>query len=174
MRLIPASNVPPAGLRDLLGELGNGESGFSGTAFGRGEATLEEYLRMCCDGPDPTKLKLGLVPQTVYWLLDESGTAVGIVRVRHCLNERLLQHGGNIGFFVRAAYRGRGYGKLALRLALDELRKLGEKRALLTVNEGNTPSIRAIQSCGGQLENVISDSDGKTRTMRFWVDLDLP
>ena len=172
VRLAPASLIPPAHLREMLTELGKGENGFSGTPFGRGEMPLEQYLQSCVDGPDPAKLKPGLVPQTIYWLLDESGTAVGMVRVRHCLNDWLLLHGGHIGFFIRTAYRGRGYGKLALRLALGELRKLGEKRALLTVNENNTRSIRTIRACGGVLENVVADSDGKTKTLRFWVALD--
>lgn len=130
VRLEAASLTPPAQLREMLTELGTGENGFSGTPFFRGEITLAEYLQSCCDGPDPAKVKPGRVPQTTYWLLDESGTVVGMVRVRHSLNEFLLLHGGHIGFFIRLAWRGRGCGKSAFRLALDELRKLGVKRAL--------------------------------------------
>lgn len=126
---------------------------------------------LCCDGADAAKVKPGLVPQTVYWLVDAGGVAVGMVRVRHYLNDKLLVRGGHIGFYIRPAYRGRGYAKQALRLALDELRKLGEPRALLTAHVDNAASIRVIQSCGGELENTVPDPDCGTQTMRFWIAL---
>ena len=170
LRLVSASLSPPPQLRELLVELGDGESGFMGTPFGRGEMTLDEYLQSCCDGSDPAKIKPQSVPQTVFWLLDESGTAIGMVRVRHCLNENLLRSGGHIAYFIRASWRGKGYGKMALRLALKELRKIGEKRALITVDSQNIPSIRTVQACGGELEDIIERASGG-KTMRFWVDL---
>jgi predicted acetyltransferase len=171
MRLVPASLTPPKQLRELLMELGDGEHGFSGTRFYRGEMTLEEYLQSCCDGTNPALVKPGLVPQTVCWLVDEGGIAVGMVRVRHCLNDKLLLRGGHIGFYIRPAHRGRGYARQALRLALDELRKLGVPRALLTAHADNAASIRVIEACGGELENTVPDPDCGTQTMRFWIAL---
>ena len=171
MNLIPASMTALPGVRETLLELGAGEMGFGGTPFGKGEATLEAYLQSCVDGPDPAKLKPGIVPQTVYWVVDESGTAVGMVRVRHCLNEWLLKSGGHIGCYIRPAWRGKGCGRQALRLALAELRKLGESRALLTVREDNAPSIGMIESCGGKLENTLPDEKTGKGTRRYWIDL---
>jgi len=171
VHLVRASLTPPAQLRELFLELGDGETGFFGTPVGRGEMSPAEYVQSCINGTDPAKLKPGLVPQTVFWIVDRSDTAVGMVRVRHCLNDKLLHCGGHIGFFVRPAWRGQGYAKLALRMALGELRKLGEKRALLTVREDNAASIQTIRACGGVLENTVGDKDGR-RTMRFWIDLD--
>lgn len=170
LRLVAASAVFPEELREMLTELGGGENGFGGTPFHSGEATLEEYVQSCCDGPDPAKLKPGHVPQTVYWVVNEDGVAVGMVRVRHYLNDWLQQHGGHIGLFIRRAWRGTGCGKIALRAALHELQALGADRALLTVREDNAPSVGMIRACGGQFDSAVDEGAGKPRTLRFWIE----
>ena len=171
MRLEQASMLIPQSLPELLADLGSGESGFSGTPVHTGEKTIEQYLRICCDVPDPKKLKPGLVPQTVFWMIDSDGDAIGMVRVRHYLNDKLRIHGGHIGYFVRRDKRGKGVAKEALRLALFELKKLGEKRALLTVDNDNTASIKVIEANGGQLEDIRIDPDTGNQYRRYWFDL---
>jgi hypothetical protein len=68
--------------------------------------------------------------------------------IRHYLHENLLIGGGHIGYFVRSDKCGNGYGKEVLRLALQELNKLGEPRALVTVHVDNIVSIRFIEANG--------------------------
>jgi|TARA_B100000315_G_C14410152_1_gene510614 predicted acetyltransferase len=111
-------------------------------------SSLEEYLTHLVEKPDPLKTSQGRVPQTTFWMLSEAETAVGMLRMRHYLNDKLLHHGGHIGYFVQPLDRGKGYGKNALRLALTELARLGEKRALLTVDADNYPSVRVIEFNG--------------------------
>jgi GNAT superfamily N-acetyltransferase len=142
VRLVSAIECAPRELEDVLLELGAGNSRFGGTSFGRGECDLPVFLQECCDAEDAAKVPGHLVPQSTYWLVDESDKVVGIVRVRHRLNKRLLQFGGHIGYYVRPSERGKGYGTEALRLALQCIRPLGSPRALLTVNPANAPSIR--------------------------------
>ena len=98
MKLEPASLVPPPGLRELLEDLGDGENGYMGTPVPSGNMALEEYLRRCVAMTDPANVPPGLVPQTTFWALDDEGVAIGMVRMRHCLNEKLLAHGGHVGF----------------------------------------------------------------------------
>lgn len=172
MRLEPASLTAPRGLRELLADLGGGENGFLGTPVHTGAATLEEFLRLCCEMPDPAKLKPGLVPQTIFWMLDADGLAVGMVRMRHYLNDKLRLHGGHIGLFVRRDRRGKGYAREALRLALAELRRLGEKRVLLTVDPENAPSIRVIERNGGRFEDLAPDPDTGRLYRRYWIEME--
>ena len=172
VRLEEASRIAPLGLRELLVDLGGGENGFMGTPVHTGEATVEEYLQRCRDMPDPAKLKPGLVPQTVFWMLDADGFAVGMVRIRHFLNDKLRIHGGHIGFFVRRDRRGKGFAKEGLRLALVELHRLGEERALLTVDPDNIPSISVIESNGGRFEGIGTDPDTGKRFRRYWIDME--
>jgi predicted acetyltransferase len=172
IRLEAASSVLLPGLPELLADVGGGENGFGGTPVHTGETTVEEYVQQCCDMPNPAKLESGLVPQTMFWALDADGTAVGMVRLRHCLNDKLRFHGGHIGYFIRRDQRGKGCAKEALRLALIELRKLGEKRALLTVDPNNTPSIRVIERNGGRLENIVTDPETGQMYRRYWIELE--
>lgn len=172
MRIEAASPKAPPGLGELLADLGGGENGFMGTPVHTGQATVEQYLQHCCNMPDPTKLRPGHVPQTVYWVLDADGIAVGMVRMRHYLNEKLRFRGGHVGYFVRRDHRGKGYAKEALRLAIVELSKLGENRALLTVDPDNTPSNGVIEANGGRLESTVIDPETGKQFRRYWVEMD--
>lgn len=172
VRLVAASPTVPAGLSVLLADLGNGENGFGGTPVASGRATLDEFLQHCCDMADPARLRPGLVPQTVFWALDAAGTAVGVVRLRHYLNDRLRVHGGHVGYYVRRDQRGRGYGRQMLRLALAELGAMGEKLALVTTDPGNAASIRVIEANGGRPDEASTDPDTGATVLRYWIDLE--
>jgi predicted acetyltransferase len=171
VHLEAASLIAPHGLFELLADLGEGENGFNGTAVARGEMSIPEYLQYCVDMTDPSSLKPGYVLQTVFWALDESGEAIGLVRVRHYLNDRLRDRGGHIGYYIRRARRGRGYGREALRLGLMELKKIGEQKAMLTVDMENLPSRRVIEANGGRLESTGLDDEGRPFG-RYWIEME--
>lgn len=170
VRLEQASPDPPAGLADMLAELAGGENGFGGTPVHNGAMTLAEYIQYCREMSRAENVPTGLVPQTVFWVVDRNNTAVGMVRMRHYLNDALRDHGGHIGYFIRREQRGKGYGSAALHHALAELRKLGETRALLTVDNNNPASIGVIEANGGRLASSGTDESGRTFG-RYWVDL---
>ncbi|HOW97063.1 MAG TPA: GNAT family N-acetyltransferase [Kiritimatiellia bacterium] len=174
MKLEAASGRAPPGLLELLRDLGDGENGFMGTPVPSGEMGLEEYLQRCVEGPDPARLRPGLAPQTVFWMIDDDGVAVGMVRMRHSLNDRLRAHGGHIGFYVRRDRRGRGHARAALRMALAELAKRGERKALLTVATDNAPSLRVVEACGGRCDGESVDPESGRRLRRYWIDLPPP
>ena len=171
MILQEASLTPPNGLEEFLLALGKGEKGFGGTEFADGELSLGEYLTYLVEQPDPSKVPQNRVPQTTFWILNESETVVGMLRMRHYLNDKLLHHGGHIGYYVQPLYRRKGYGKNALRLALIELASFCEKRALLTVDADNYPSIRVIEFNGGKLEDQRADETSGILFNRYWINL---
>jgi|ERR1700722_10793630 len=171
LRLVgPRENVP-VDLKEVLLELGKGDSRFNGTSFGRGECALEAFLQECIDAEDPAKIPADYVPQTSYWAVNEAGAVVALVRVRHRLNERLLQFGGHIGYYVRPSERGRGYGTEALRLALEPLRRTGAARALLTIYPDNAHSIRVALANGGVEDSQGVDPVTKEVVNRYWIEL---
>jgi predicted acetyltransferase len=170
IRLEPVSEFIPKGFDELIADIGAGENGFSMAELTRNDIPVEQRLQICRDGADPLSVKSNRVPQTVCWIVDESDTAVGIVKVRHYLNEQLLIKSGHIGFFIRRDMRGKGYGKKALLLALAMLKHMGQSRVLITVNIDNMPSNAVVQQCGGNLEDVRVDKDGQEYN-RFWIDV---
>jgi predicted acetyltransferase len=101
---------------------------------------------------------------TYFWIVEDD-VFLGYLAMRHELNEWLLNEGGHIGYSIRPSRRQQGHAARALGLALDEARAIGLDRVLVTADEENVPSWRAIETNGG----VLEDSRGGKR--RYWIDL---
>lgn len=94
---------------------------------------------------------------------------IGIVNIRHSLNDYLLQVGGHIGYSIGPQYRGKGYGTELLRLSLEFCRTLHLDRVLVTCDVRNTASAKVILANGGVLENEL-EQDGVIK-QRYWIQL---
>jgi len=118
----------------------------------------------------PTGDIVSKVPFTVFWLV--AGDAfIGEAHVRHELNAYLIREGGHVGYGIRPSRQRQGYGRLILALALEECRRLGLTRVLLTCLQDNVASARIIEANGGELENVIDDPAGRGPLRRYWISL---
>jgi predicted acetyltransferase len=119
---------------------------------------------------EPCRVEAGFVPQSVFWLVDDD-TYVGCLSLRHALTDELRRMGGHIGYDIRPTFRRRGYGTRTLALGLDEARRIGLERVLLTCDKDNLASRRVIERNGGVLEDevIVPSEDGIKR--RYWIDL---
>ncbi len=171
MRQIEASLAPPVGFSDLVRELASSEMAFPrDLALVAGEISVEGYLQELVDMAAGVNLQAGWVPMTTLWLLDAEERVVGVSRLRHRLTPFLLERGGHIGYFVRAAERGKGYGRAILALTLDAARRLGLERVLVTASIENVGSVRVIEANGGRLEDERLDDAGNPYG-RYWIEL---
>jgi predicted acetyltransferase len=138
------------------------------------EADFARYIAAITDQSGSLRLPTGevvpKVPFSVLWLV-EGAEFVGETHVRHELNDYLIKEGGHVGYGIRPARRRQGYGKLILALALEECRRLGLRRVLVTCLEDNVASARIIEANGGELENVIADPAGRGALRRYWIAL---
>ena len=132
--------------------------------------TLEEYLRSCREGEVATRFGRDWVPQFVYWMIDEDGKAIGTVRIRPRLSERLLQCGGHVGYYVQRSERGKGHAKAALRMALEILAKMGVMRVLVTVDPANAPSIAVALANGGVQDGQGMNPENGRMANRYWIE----
>ena len=171
LQLVPASLDPPPGLEVFLREVGHGESGFGGTEYASGKLTLHDYLEIQVDYAAGRNMADGHVQATTFWAISGEGEVVGMLRLRHRLNDALLHSGGHIGYYVRPAARGTGVATEMLRLALDEARALGIERVLLTAYTTNSASVRVIEKNGGVLENVVPHPETGEPHGRYWIEL---
>ena len=113
----------------------------------------------------------GLVPDSSYLCIRRADDRlVGMINIRHVLNDYLENYGGHIGYSIRPADRGRGYGKEQLRLGLQECIKLGINPVLLTCEPWNAASRQVILSLGGVYEDSRTNPEGKN-LMRYWITL---
>lgn len=113
----------------------------------------------------------GCVPDSTFFCLDlDRNIFVGAVNIRHYLNDSLLFTGGHIGDGVRPSERRKGYATAMIGLALEECRKLGITRVLMTCDKDNIGSAKSIMNNGGILENEVVNEDGELE-QRYWIDL---
>ena len=131
-------------------------------------ATWGEYVDVWSRWRCGVDLPEGNVPSTL--LVAEVGRElVGRASVRFALNDWLLAYGGHIGYGVVPAWRRRGCATEILRQALVVARAGGVDRCLLTCDDGNVGSATVIERCGGVLEDVVPDEDGRP-LRRYWID----
>jgi predicted acetyltransferase len=131
------------------------------------ENNFEEYLEKISNKEKGIGLEEGQVPASSLWLI-EDGVVVGIVSLRHKLNEKLLKMGGHIGYGIRPSKRKMGYGAKILELALREAKKLGIDKVLVSCDDDNVGSYKIIEKNGGVLENKIIGDEGKLKR-RYWI-----
>lgn len=149
----------------------NGDS-MDGTAGLRNYEIFQEWYDAFCDNLKEETVREGLVPATTFLAISkDDNLLIGMIDIRHRLNDFLLKFGGHIGYSVRKAERQKGYATEMLALALDECSKLNIKRVLITCDKENVASIKTIINNGGTLENEIPDDNRITQ--RYWIDLDL-
>lgn len=148
----------------------NGDS-MDGSAGLANAKSFEEWYEAFKDNLNEETVREGLVPATTYLAIDENEKLVGMIDIRHRLNEFLLNFGGNIGYSVRKSERRKGYATEMLKLALKKCIELNIKKVLITCNRDNIGSAKTIISNGGVLENEIFDPDDNKMTQRYWITL---
>ena len=113
-----------------------------------------------------------LVTATLYVAVRMGdGRIVGMIDLRHRLNDYLALCGGHIGYSVRPDERRKGYAARMLSLVLDKARERGLERVLVTCDEENEASRRTILRNGGVFESNIRLEDGKQTVSRYWITL---
>lgn len=135
-----------------------------------GHYTLENWFEKVENEKDPKKLLPGYVVATQY-LAYENNRLVGMIQLRHELNDYLFNFGGNIGYSIRQSERRKGYGKKMLQLVLDKARELALDKVLITCKKDNEASRKTILSCGGIFENEVYDTSDNALMQRYWIEL---
>ena len=148
---------------ELLQSIPKEENGLMNNANG---LTYEEYkawlIKKQRDSEQVGIVDGWKVPSTTFWLCAD-GNPVGFGVVRHFLTDALRKQGGNIGYGIAPAYRGKGYGKELLRLLLKEAKRRGIDEALVTVHLDNLPSQAVALANGG----VIVDKNDERVYIRI-------
>jgi len=96
---------------------------------------------------------------------------IGMLDIRHYLNDYLEKFGGNIGYSIKPGERRKGYAKRMLGMALPICKELGLTKLLLTCNENNIISDKTILANGGVCESMIFAPNNTEAIKRFWITL---
>lgn len=118
----------------------------------------------------PGTCPAGWVPDTQYLCVRNSdGRIVGMLDIRHELNEACFQLFGSIGYSVRHSERRKGYATAMLAMAKDICRTMGMEKMLVSCHKENTASARTILRNGGILENEVVDHRNGEVLQRYWI-----
>jgi predicted acetyltransferase len=139
---------------------------------------LDEYevtaawLQHVQDMEQPETCPSHLVTATLYVALRKTDfRLVGMIDLRHRLNDFLAEYGGHIGYSVHPAHRRKGHATQMLALVLEKARKRGLNRVLVTCNEDNEASRRAILRNGGAFDGNRWLEEEKQTISRYWIAL---
>lgn len=149
---------------EMVKELGAPGNGFENSLF---SGSFEEFQGNLINNAKMSKaidLEPQYVPQTIYWLYID-GRPVGYGKLRHYLNENLLNGGGHIGYAIRPTERQKGYATTLLKELLTKAKEKGLDQVLVTCYESNVASRKVIEANNGQLEKV------KDEKCFFWIAL---
>ncbi|KHF17009.1 GNAT family N-acetyltransferase [Vibrio parahaemolyticus] len=136
-----------------------------------GALRFSNYVTRLSEESQGINLRVGYVPCDHFWLVSAQKEIVGAVRVRHNIdNDCLSQEAGHIGYDISPSFRGLGYGKLMLSLALPKAKALGISKALITADEDNMASRKVIEANDGKLESIVFGKTFSRVLTRYWVD----
>lgn len=150
------------------------ESQFAGCMLLDTCSSADEWIEMCqLRKSENTCKQTGAdVPSHTYLAIRKTDNKiVGIIDLRHHINHPILSTwGGHCGYTVRPSERGHGYAKEMLRLNIQNAKKLGLEKILVTCYAYNTASEKTILSNGGIFEKTI-EVDG-TKIKRHWIEIE--
>lgn len=151
--------------------LANGGS-MDGTSNLRRFETISDWYDWICKAEHRDTCPPQWVPDTQFICVRNSdGRIVGMLDIRHELNEACLKFFGNIGYSIRHSERRKGYATEQLSLAKQITRSMGLKKILVSCYADNPASAKTILRNGGILENEVIDSRNDKRLQRYWIDL---
>lgn len=134
--------------------------------------SIQEWIDKVKDYEDEATCPKNLVPSThLLYLRFWDKKVVGIIQIRHYLNEFLGQYGGHIGYAICPSERKKGYGSKMLEATLKICKIFGMERILLICREDNEASRKVILKNGGVYESNIYQEDKAVYLERYWIEI---
>ena len=147
-------------------------SSMDGTGQLRNIEDPYEWIRVCELFNSEETVPEDKVPSTLFMCIrKEDNRLVGMLDMRHRLNEYLETFGGNIGYSIRPSERRKGYAKKMLSLVLPFCRELGLDKVMISCRVENEGSRRTILANGGVYESTAHEPDRNVDLQRYWITL---
>ena len=129
----------------------NGEITINGSELLDQIDSYDEWLKSVTDNISSDTVNPSWVVTDTYFAFDENDRIVGIIDLRHELND-FLKDFGNSGYSVRPSERRKGYATEMLKLILERARQTGMNKLQLSVERSNEASVKTILKNGGKYE----------------------
>lgn len=156
----PTAEMKEAALEYRQEHFDCGETVINGSELFDQTDSYEEWLQGVIANTSSETVNPNWVVTDTFFALNESEKIVGIIDLRHTLND-FLRDCGHCGYSVRPSERRKGYATEMLRQLLDHARAAGLSALQLSAVRDNEPSIKTIVRNGGKYERSF-EFDGET------------
>jgi predicted acetyltransferase len=131
-----------------------------------------EWLSAVRSYADPATVPEGKVQATQFLCLRVTDSRIlGMIQIRHQLNEYLRLYAGHIGYSVRPSERRKGVAKAMLAAALPYCRSLGLPRVMIACEPWNEGSRRTILANGGVYAQTVHEPAEDIDLEQYWIAL---
>ncbi len=135
--------------------LNHGESTINGSELLDRMESYEEWLKSVTDNVSSETVNPSWVVTDTYFAFDDNDRIVGIIDLRHELND-FLKDFGNSGYSVRPSERRKGYATEMLKLIIQRAAEIGMEKLQLSVERSNEASVKTITKNGGKYERSFT------------------
>lgn len=171
LQLVRPTSALESAYRDMIAEFKAGGAVDRGYAVNEVPERFSDLVTRLANMEKGVGLRPGFVPQTTFWLVRDGSRVLGEIRLRHRLTPELEHRGGHIGYAVRPSERNKGYCTRMLAMCLEEARKLGLARVLLTCDPQNAASAKVMIKNGGVKTTDGINPDTGLPMSRYWIEL---
>ncbi len=133
----------------------NGETTINGSELFDQMDSYDDWLKSVQDNASSDTVNPSWVVTDTYFAFDEKDRIIGIIDLRHELND-FLKDFGNSGYSVRPTERRKGYATQMLRLILERAHQIGMEKIQLSVERSNEASVKTILKNGGKYERSFT------------------
>ncbi len=159
----PTAEMKEAALEYKREHFEYGDTEINGSELLDQTDSYEEWLVSVTNNTSPETVNPVWVVTDTFFAVNEEGRIVGIIDLRHTLND-FLQDFGNSGYSVRPSERRKGYATEMLRLVKDVARQAGMTELHMATFQDNIASVKTIVKNGGVLEREFV-AEGKPAEM---------
>jgi len=119
---------------------------------------------------DPATVPADKVQATQFLCLSaEDGKILGMIQVRHTLNDYLRNYAGHIGYSVLPSERRKGVATWMLGAILPFCREIGLDRVMIACEPWNEGSRRVILANGGVYERTVHEPEENIDLEQYWI-----
>lgn len=149
----------------------NNEFELHGGALLEKSNSFSSWLNQLAENSDKSTVNKDWVVSSTFFAIRKSDEKIiGMVDIRHELNDFLRSYGGHIGIGIRPKERKKGYAKEMTKKALKCCKEIGLSKIMVACYKENIVSRNVILDCGGILEKEFIYNDKKTVQV-FWITI---